>query len=83
MYPFQTKNIDLIFHLIKLDFYALQVIMAECNFDFDFDFDDHSSEETNTVPKNHRAINKENTPTGASTNPKKIDLNKNLNMNLI
>ena len=34
--------------------------MAECNFDFDFDFDDHSSEETNTVPKNHRAINKEN-----------------------
>ena len=32
--------------------------MAECN--FDFDFDDHSSEKTNTVPKNHRAINKEN-----------------------
>ena len=24
-----------------------------------------------------------NTPTGASTNPKNIDLNKNLNMNLI
>ena len=30
--------------------------MAECN----FDFDDHSSEKTNTVPTNHRAINKEN-----------------------
>ena len=26
---------------------------------------------------------KENTPTGASTNPKNFDLNKNLNMNLI
>ena len=38
-----------------------QIIMAECNFDFDFDFDDHSSEETNTVSKNHRAIDKENT----------------------
>ena len=34
--------------------------MAECNFDFDFDFVDHSSEKTNTVPTNHRAINKEN-----------------------
>ena len=27
--------------------------------------------------------NIENTPTGASTNPKIFDLNKNLNMNLI
>ena len=27
--------------------------------------------------------NKQNTPTGASTNPKNFDLNKNLNLNLI
>ena len=34
--------------------------MAECNFEFDINIDDHSSEMTNTVPTNHRAITKEN-----------------------